>query len=362
MPIPRWRWLSTPHIHRRRTELALLVLLATLLQLAAGTGLAYLAGFSRVQTVLGHLDWTWLIALGGVLLVSFAGYYYAYRGIFRVEDGPPLPRPHLGAVVVAGFGGFLAHGGGALDRYALEAAGADTTDARMRVNALAGLEQGILSIVGCGAALAVLVSGLAQPPADFTIPWATVPIPGFLIAFWAAERYRDRFRRRGGWRGTLSTLLDSVHLIRELFAHPWRWASALLGMALFWAAEVFAAWAGLAAFGLRMNATALIIGFTTGMLFTRRIGPLGGAGLDRKSTRLNSSHPSISYAVFCLKKKKKTQKTTKTLKKKKKKKTKLHTHRNIPSKNDAISQAAVQEHDPRLTTPNRPDALWPMHV
>src|SRR4051794_41375342 len=29
---------------------------------------------------------------------------------------------------------------------------------------------------------------------------------------------------------------------------------------------------------------------------------------DRKSTRLNSSHPSISYAVFCLKKKKNTQK------------------------------------------------------
>src|SRR2546422_2901032 len=29
-------------------------------------------------------------------------------------------------------------------------------------------------------------------------------------------------------------------------------------------------------------------------------------GLDRKSTRLNSSHGYISYAVFCLKKKKKT--------------------------------------------------------
>src|SRR3712207_9165845 len=28
------------------------------------------------------------------------------------------------------------------------------------------------------------------------------------------------------------------------------------------------------------------------------------AGLDRKSTRLNSSHANISYAVFCLKKKK----------------------------------------------------------
>src|SRR2546422_3857235 len=33
---------------------------------------------------------------------------------------------------------------------------------------------------------------------------------------------------------------------------------------------------------------------------------------DRKSTRLNSSHGYISYAVFCLKKKKKTQLHTNT--------------------------------------------------
>src|SRR4051794_41322934 len=32
-------------------------------------------------------------------------------------------------------------------------------------------------------------------------------------------------------------------------------------------------------------------------------GPGGLPGIDRKSTRLNSSHMSISYAVFCLKKK-----------------------------------------------------------
>src|SRR5438270_2415955 len=31
--------------------------------------------------------------------------------------------------------------------------------------------------------------------------------------------------------------------------------------------------------------------------------------VDRKSTRLNSSHSQISYAVFCLKKKKKKKKT-----------------------------------------------------
>src|SRR5258707_11581110 len=34
---------------------------------------------------------------------------------------------------------------------------------------------------------------------------------------------------------------------------------------------------------------------------------------DRKSTRLNSSHANISYAVFCLKKKKKTYTTTSLL-------------------------------------------------
>src|SRR5690349_23979641 len=33
-----------------------------------------------------------------------------------------------------------------------------------------------------------------------------------------------------------------------------------------------------------------------------------GAATDRKSTRLNSSHVEISYAVFCLKKKKKNKK------------------------------------------------------
>src|SRR2546430_11703870 len=38
--------------------------------------------------------------------------------------------------------------------------------------------------------------------------------------------------------------------------------------------------------------------------------PQGGRRPDRKSTRLNSSHSQISYAVFCLKKKKDTQRNT----------------------------------------------------
>src|SRR5438094_1376014 len=44
-----------------------------------------------------------------------------------------------------------------------------------------------------------------------------------------------------------------------------------------------------------------------GMLISLSIYLLGQRTLDRKSTRLNSSHRTISYAVFCLKKKNKTK-------------------------------------------------------
>src|SRR5690348_18344017 len=57
-----------------------------------------------------------------------------------------------------------------------------------------------------------------------------------------------------------------------------------------------------------------VVAIRGGILHIEAIRALGGdnaqhiryclAVLDRKSTRLNSSHPSISYAVFCLKKKK----------------------------------------------------------
>src|SRR3712207_8332353 len=56
----------------------------------------------------------------------------------------------------------------------------------------------------------------------------------------------------------------------------------------------------------------LVAAGTPGELLRRNVGHVGAAlpeppYLDRKSTRLNSSHANISYAVFCLKKKKKNQ-------------------------------------------------------
>ena len=274
------RWvLSASLLERRGIELALLAVLAVLLELAAGTALAYLAHFDRVEAVLSGFQGAWLAAAAGALGVSLIGYFYAYRGIFEVDGGPELAPDQLRAVVAAGFGGFLAHGGGGLEQYALKSAGDSREKARARAAGLAGMEHGILAIGGCACAIAVLVAGLSKPTPDFTLPWAVIPVPGFLIAFWIAERYRRRFAERGGWRVLLWTFLESIHLIRELFAHPRRWWAALAGMALFWAADAFAGWAALAASGFRMNAAALFIGFATGMVFTRRIGPLAGAGV-----------------------------------------------------------------------------------
>src|SRR2546427_4099599 len=50
----------------------------------------------------------------------------------------------------------------------------------------------------------------------------------------------------------------------------------------------------------RVRLTAALAGF-----FVVPVKKPASAAVDRKSTRLNSSHSQISYAVFCLKKKKK---------------------------------------------------------
>src|SRR5947208_11196349 len=55
---------------------------------------------------------------------------------------------------------------------------------------------------------------------------------------------------------------------------------------------------------------------------TRR--PTASRATDRKSTRLNSSHQIISYAVFCLKKKKKKKKYVELAKKKHESKNERH--------------------------------------
>jgi hypothetical protein len=272
-------WTSKHAVNLDRKALSMLLLAVLCLQVGAGVGMSYAAGFGSVREALGDFSWPWLLGITGSLALSFVGYYEAYLGAFPVPAGWSLPERQIRAVSMAGFGGLLAHGPTALDMAALRVGGADERDAAVRASAFGGLEYGVMAVGGCVAAIAVLLLGLRRPPPSFTLPWAIIPLPGFVLAFWLAERYLGRLSDEGGWRRGLCIFLESVQVVRGLFVRPVRRHSATLGMALFWVGDAGAAWCGLAAFGYRMNVAQLTVGFATGMVFTRRSTPLAGAGL-----------------------------------------------------------------------------------
>lgn len=273
------RWLDSHHVHCTPAQLIALMILAAGLGIGALVGLASIAGYTTVAHVFTRIDWPWLLGAVGAIVAAVIGYFFAYRGVFRVTCGAVLESRPMWAVVLAGFSGFLSQTA-ALDAHAVRAAGAEVRQSHVCVSALAGLEQGVLALGGCAASIAVVVAGLTTPGFSFTLPWAIAPLPGFVVAFWLAGRYHDRFAAdQTGWRGRVAIFLDCINAVRQLFRRPLTYDAAVPGMALFWAAEAAVVWLALAAFGFRMGVAPLIVGYATGMLFTRRTVPLGGAGL-----------------------------------------------------------------------------------
>jgi hypothetical protein len=246
---------------------------------AGGVAMAYVAGFGKVQARLDHAHWWWLAPAFAGVVAAFGGDFFAYRAINRAEDGPELGFPALLAVVTAGFGGFLAQGGTALDEFAMRAGGAEKREAKVRVSALAGFEHGALAFIACPAAIAALIVGGTYPKHDFTWPWAAIPPLGFALAIWLAERYRDRMRDRDGWRGKVGMFLDAIHIVWEVLKSPSTHGYAVLGMMLYGGGDMLALWAATHAFGFQMSALDVIVALGTGMVLTRRTAPLAGAGV-----------------------------------------------------------------------------------
>src|SRR2546421_4945219 len=91
-----------------------------------------------------------------------------------------------------------------------------------------------------------------------------------------------------------STLFPYTTLFRSLFGNSLKFATG--AAALSFAIGTLLAW-----MNERTNTP------FKGLFFALSVIPLIIPGIDRKSTRLNSSHDQISYAVFCLKKKKKQE-------------------------------------------------------
>lgn len=109
-----------------------------------------------------------------------------------------------------------------------------------------------------------------------------IPIPGFVLAFWLAQRYRERLRGRSGWRGKLGVFLDSIHINRLLVRRPQDHGPAVAGMTLFWIADAFAMWAALRAFGFSMNPAAMPFCFAS-LPTLRRMGEPGLPGAEEEA-------------------------------------------------------------------------------
>src|SRR5437762_4097685 len=136
--------------------------------------------------------------------------------------------------------------------------------------------------------------------------------------FWSALAFRALMG--AGWAGSympglkaLSDLAEGAHQSRAVAAHAA--AVGVSGALSFAVAGAVNAWLGWrwalmpGALGAALAFVLVLVGLPARPL-RAAAGPRGALLdfrpiLDRKSTRLNSSHRCISYAVFCLKKKKK---------------------------------------------------------
>jgi hypothetical protein len=271
--------LNRHFVHARWWGLGAVIAAMVLLYAMGAVGMAYVAGYGAIRARLVAAHW-WLLAPAGAgVTLAYIGYFFAYRGISEAEDGPKLDFAFLLAVVTAGFGGFLAQGGAALDDEAMRSGGAHEREAKVRVSALAGFEHGALAILACPAAIAAILVGDMFPRSDFTWPWAVIPPVGFAVAIALAERYREPLHDRDGWRGRLGVFLDSIHIVWTILRYPRSYGYALLGMLVYWGGDMFALWASTRAFGFTMSVTDTIIALSTGMILTRRTAPLAGAGI-----------------------------------------------------------------------------------
>ncbi|MFL6011838.1 MAG: YbhN family protein [Gaiellaceae bacterium] len=266
-----------PHLERDTAQHALLVLVSAALALGAAVGIAWAAGFGRVSDELRAVDPIWLPVAFGMEVAAYFGYVVAYREVARAQGGPRLGLRRAGAIVAAGFGVFVVRGGFVVDRHALETAGLEPREARVRVLGLGVLEYAVLAPAAALAAVILLARGTTHPSLGVTLPWAIAVPLGFVAAF-AALGLRHRVRDEGGWRAVVRHALEAVNMLRHLAAQGADHGGAFLGTTLYWAADVGCLWACLRAFHESPDLPSLVIGYATGYALTRRTLPLGGAG------------------------------------------------------------------------------------
>jgi uncharacterized membrane protein YbhN (UPF0104 family) len=252
---------------------------------AAALGLAARVGFDRVEHAVTHVHPIWLLVCLGGEVLAYLGYVLAVRDTARVDDGPELGLSLSTKTVVAGFGVFSAtrsNGGFAVDYWMLRRAGEERDGAIARVLALGALEYAVLAPAALGAALALLAERNTGVSEGLTLPWLLV-IPGAVAAIWITMP--DRAGRlvstsaRGRLRRGLVHAVGGLTMLRSLAMSPRRHGLGFVGAAGYWFGDIACLWAALQLYSGRLSIPALIVGYATGYVLTRRSLPAGGAGL-----------------------------------------------------------------------------------
>jgi uncharacterized membrane protein YbhN (UPF0104 family) len=294
------------NVLRRRPRLALLLSVL----IAAGTVVAIAASDrpGALLHALGQMQPVWLLGALAAELVAYIGYVIAYRSTILEPGRPRLSVMLTVRLVVAGFGPFVPMGGFAFDRRALAAASYSPRRARVQVLGLGVIEYLMLAPAACVCALILVLTSAHASPL-LTLPWIFAVPPGFLLAWWATrpgilERFQHAEHPVRRW---ICDVLSGVEVLRRVVLRPLERPGALLGMAIYWAAEIACLGFALRCFGVEISIPALVVAYATGYAASRRSLPLGGAGITEAlltvsliAVHVNAVHALIAVIAYRL--------------------------------------------------------------
>jgi uncharacterized membrane protein YbhN (UPF0104 family) len=250
----------------------------------------------------------WLLAALGVELIAYFGYALAYRATILATGEKSFSLLLAIRLVVAGFGPFVPLGGFSFDRRALRAVHSSRRSARRQVLALGVIEYVLLAPAACICALILLLES-DRASLALTLPWVFAVPPGFALAWWATQPRVLRYFQRsdGRARRSIGELLAGVEVLRTVVLRPLERPWALVGMAIYWAAEIACLAFALRCFGVVLSAPALVVAYATGYAASRRSLPLGGAGITEALLTLaliwvhvHAAHALLSVVAYRL--------------------------------------------------------------
>jgi uncharacterized membrane protein YbhN (UPF0104 family) len=248
---------------------------AVLASIVAVIVIAAITGVS-LHRIFDHVSGGWFIVVAAAGLASVLPYLVAYRQLTVASGEQPPKLSVVLAVVVAGFGPFVAGGGFNLDRKVLTEVYGDRDTARVQVIGLIALEWAVLAPLVWLAAVILLIGG---DHIQASLPWYwAIGVPlGFGVVLWATRpEHRLRWLRRFTY---LAGLIDGIRMIHTFLRSPLRTSPAWLSMLLYWLIEVAALYAALRMFGVHLGVVRTALAYGTGYVVTRRSLPLAGAAI-----------------------------------------------------------------------------------